>query len=77
MRYNLGMSHLKSITERIAHANKKHPEGPSFDALTDEVIELREAISQKDEKQIIYELYDVVTVGLRLIMAYQAKKIKI
>lgn len=65
------------MTERMNHATKQHPEGPSFDALTDEVIELREAIRLGKKDEIIYELYDVVTVAFRLIIAYENNKIKI
>lgn len=65
------------MTDRMEHATKKHPEGPSFDALTDEVIELREAIQSGKKDEIIYELYDVITVGFRLVIAYENNKIKI
>lgn len=63
------------MSERIDHATKQHPEGPSFDALTDEVIELREAIKLGNKKEIIYELYDVITVSFRLVIAYENGKI--
>lgn len=71
------MSHLKAMSERIKHATKQHPEGPSFDALTDEIIELREAIKNQKKDEIIYELYDVITVAFRLVIAYEKGKIKI
>ncbi len=77
MLYKLAMSHLKNMTDRIDHATRKHPEGPSFDALTDEIIELREAIRLGQKDEILYELYDVITVAFRLVIAYENNKIKI
>jgi len=75
--YQLAMSHLKNTSERIQHATKQHPEGPSFDALTNEIIELREAIQKGEKDHILYELYDVIAVSFRLIIAYERGKIKI
>ena len=73
MKYKLGMTHLKILQERMLHATKNHPEGPSFEALTDEIIEVRKAMDKKNKKEIIYELYDVATVSMRLIMDFEDK----
>jgi NTP pyrophosphatase (non-canonical NTP hydrolase) len=61
----------KKISARLLHAESKHPEGPKFHNLVSEVEEVQEAIKRDSYKQTIYELYDVITVAIRLIRKYE------
>lgn len=61
------------INDRLKHAEKEHPEGPSFAALESELMEVYEAILEKNYTHAIYELVDLIVVAIRLIEQFKKK----
>jgi hypothetical protein len=54
------------LMQRVRHAETKHPEGPSIEALIEEVGEVQEAHRKGCNDSYRYELLDVMTVAFRL-----------
>ena len=58
---------LEILGDRLLHAANEHPEGANFDALVEEVEEVRVEYEKGRKLEMIYELYDVMTVAYRMI----------
>ena len=63
---------LTTIRARLIHANTKHPEGANFQNLIDEIVEVESEYDKKgssdySHENYVYELYDVITVAIRMI----------
>lgn len=61
---------MNKIRDRVNHADKKHPEGAKFKDLMSEVDEVKEAIKKSDNDHTVYEIFDVITVCVRLLRRY-------
>lgn len=58
-----------ALYDRIEHARSKHPEGPTFAALVEEVGEVARVINDFNKRdEYKSELLDVATVSIRLWM---------
>ena len=68
MKYRLTSQQVETINKRLEHATKKHPEGAGLHALYAEIGEVVQAMIEKQGVDVVYELYDVVTVALRMII---------
>ena len=73
MREQLSWAAVTTINDRLKHAEKEHPEGPSFAALESELMEVYEAIAKDNYIHATYELYDVIAVAIRLIEQFENK----
>ena len=63
----------EEILKRVNYANSIHPEGPSKEALLEEVKEVMAEFESGNKFKLVYELYDVITVCYRLLEKYEKK----
>ena len=64
------ISLMNKIRDRVNYADKKHPEGAKFSDLMSEIDEVSEAIKAGDDAHTVYEIFDVITVCVRMLRRY-------